>query len=170
MDMSLSEAIKNRRSVRKYLETPVPDEHIHAILEAAMLSPSAGNTRPWEFIVIKNREILDRICQIHPWSRAIVTAPLAIAVTARPELQYHKEDGCWPVDCGATCMSILLQAQELGYGTCWCGTYTYDDICCKVQEILNTDTTPVAVIAIGVPDEFPKQRGFYEESKVRFIL
>ena len=67
--MNVTEAIRARRSIRKYKKgTVIPKEHIELILEAAMMAPSAGNTRPWEFIVIENRGILQKLTEINPYS------------------------------------------------------------------------------------------------------
>ena len=99
--MNVTEAIRARRSIRKYKKgTVIPKEHIELILEAAMMAPSAGNTRPWEFIVIENRGILQKLTEINPYSRMLNTASAAILICARPELQSGICDGFWPQDRG----------------------------------------------------------------------
>jgi nitroreductase len=62
-------AIKDRKSIRNYVhEAFVSDEQIEELLEAVMLAPSACNSRPWEFIVVQNRDKLDKITKIHPYT------------------------------------------------------------------------------------------------------
>ena len=125
--MNVTEAIRKRRSVRKYQEgANIPQEDLDQILEAAMMAPSARNTRPWEFVVVENREVLNKFPDIQPYTRMMHTASLAIVVCGRPDLQ---QDGniFWPQDCGAAIENMLLQALELGYGTCWCGLYPAEE-------------------------------------------
>ena len=98
--MQTNEAIRARRSVRKYKAgAAVPPEHVKLMLEAAMMAPSAVNSRPWEFYVVERRETLDLLMQAHPACKMLETATLAIAVCGRPDLQPGR--GFWPQDCGA---------------------------------------------------------------------
>ena len=66
--MTATEAIRARRSIRKFKNEKVTDEQVKALLEAAMVSPSACNSRPWEFIVVRDRTKLDKIREIHPYT------------------------------------------------------------------------------------------------------
>lgn len=134
-----------------------------------MMAPSAGNSRPWEFVVLENQEIRERIVEVHPYGRPILEAPLAIVICGLPDIQGGKLDGYWPQDCGAAAENILLQALELGYGTCWCGIYPRLERMERVRELLGVTSTPLGAIAVGIPDETPEARGSYEESKVRYI-
>ena len=169
------EIIKTRRSIRKYKSTPVSEAQIQSLLEAAMLSPSACNTRPWRFIVITKREKLDQLADIHPYAKMLKTAPLCIAVIALPKAQEgHAEnlpEGFYPQDCGAATQNILLQAELMGLGSCWCGVYPKERTLKYVTEALSVpaDEIPFCLIAIGEKDEHPKPRGRYEEEKVTRI-
>jgi len=168
------EAIRKRRSIRKFkLGAEVTDEQIKLLLESAMLAPSACNTRPWEFIVIKDRNKLDQIRKTHPYTGMLETASLAIIMLALPEAQNEIRDGLpkdfYPQDCGAATENILLAAVELGLGTCWCGVYPKEERIAEMREILGTIKLPFNVIAVGVPDEEPNPRGQYEESKILYI-
>lgn len=168
--MNVSEAIRSRRSIRKYKKgVTIPEEHIQLMLEAAMMAPSAGNTRPWEFIVLENRGLMEKITEINPYSRMLKTASAAIIICAKPELQTGICSGFWPQDCGAAAENLLLQAQELGYGTCWCGMYPIQHRVEKLQALLNTRSIPYAVIAVGIPDQAPEARGFFDPQRVRYI-
>ena len=83
--MNTLDAIKNRRSIRKYKKgAEIPMEDIKAMLEAAMLAPSARNCRPWGFTVIRDRDIMTKIMDISPYTKMMETASLAIVVCGRP--------------------------------------------------------------------------------------
>jgi len=168
------DAIKNRRSMRKYKSTPIPKEKVTAMLEAAMYAPSACNTRPWRFIAITCRETLTRLADAHNWAKMLNTAPLAIVVVALPAtqdgIQNGLAEGYYPQDCGAATQNILLQAEAMGYGTCWCGVYP-KPLQQPVREILQVPEgeTPFCIIAVGEKDDEPKMRGYYDEAKVTWI-
>ena len=107
--MNTSEAIRARRSIRKYQKGAIiPKEHIEQMLEAAMMAPSACNRRPWEFVVVKKPEVLEQIMEIHPYTQMLKTASLAVVVCGRPDLQEGICDGFWPQDCGAAIENLLL--------------------------------------------------------------
>ena len=169
--MNTSEAIRARRSIRKYQKgVVIPKAHIEQLLEAAMMAPSACNRRPWEFVVVQKPEILEQIMETHPSSRMLATASLAIVVCGRPDLQEGVCDGCWPQDCGADVENLLLQDEELGYGTCWCGCYPVTKRVEGLQKVLDVTSIPLAVIAVGKVDETPDAKGFYDSSRVKWIL
>lgn len=168
--MNTLETIRSRRSIRKYKEgVVVPKEDIKQILEAAMMAPSACNTRPWEFVVIENREILNQIMTVHPYVSMLKTASLAIIVCAKPELQQGVAQGFFPQDCAAAAQNILLSSRELGYGTCWCGIYPNETRIQEVKKIIRVESIPFCLIALGVADDEPAARGFYDETRVKWL-
>ncbi|MCL2762703.1 MAG: nitroreductase family protein [Treponema sp.] len=161
--------IENRRSIRKFdIDVPVTKEQLDRLLGAAMVAPSACNTRPWEFIAITKREILDTIAQIHPHAAMCATATAAIVVIALPQA-----DGpaFFPQDCGAATQNILLEAVSMGFGTCWCGVFPNEERIPAIRELfsINEPKIPFCIIAIGAPAEAPERRGFFEASKVTYI-
>ena len=163
--------IKKRRSIRVYDPAkPVTREQMNKMLEAAMLAPSACNSRPWEFIAVTNRELLDKIAWIHPHARMCATATAAIIIVAIPQTSGLCV-GYFPQDCAAAAQNILLEAVSLGLGACWSGIYPIKDLILPFRELFNIEEPkiPFCVITIGVPAEIPGQRGFYEESKVTFL-
>ncbi|MCL2055355.1 MAG: nitroreductase family protein [Oscillospiraceae bacterium] len=162
--------IKSRRSIRKFkVGQRVSEEQLNVLLEASMFAPSACNTRPWEFIAITKREVLDEIARIHPYAKMCETAGAAIVISAIP--QEGIAEGYYPQDCGAAAQNILLAAQELGLGTCWCGVYPREERVTSFAKLLNIggNQIPFCVIAVGVPDESPEARGFFEKGKVTYI-
>ncbi len=166
----ITNVIRARRSVRKYKAgAEIPQDDLRLILEAAMMAPSACNTRPWEFVVIKSQDVREKITAIHPYTKMLPDASVGIVVCGLGEIQEGIAKGFWPQDCAAAIENMLLQATGLGYGSCWCGIYPSEQRVQAVKEIIGVKSTPVAVVAIGVAEEAPKQRGFYDESKVTYI-
>jgi len=171
----LLESIKTRRSIRKFKPVSITKEQIRVMLEAAMLSPSACNTRPWRFIAITNREMLNKLADVHPWAAMMRTASLCIAVVALPKTQETHPDGLpegfYPQDCSAATQNIILQAESMGLGSCWCGVYPREKTMEAIYQALNIphDEIPFGLIAIGEKDESPKPRGRYEEAKVTWV-
>ena len=165
------EIIKNRRSIRSYDPARfVTKEQLDILLEAAMFAPSACNSRPWEFIAVTKRAMLDEIASIHPYAGMLKTATAAIIITAIP--QDGIALGYYPQDCGAAAQNILLAACELGLSTCWCGVYPREERIESFAKLfdIKSPAIPFAVIAIGYAAEEPEARGFFEESKVKYIL
>ena len=166
----MNELIEKRRSIRKFKSyVLVTDEQLKQLLEAAMHAPSACNSRPWEFIAITKREILDEIAKIHPFAEMCSTATAAIIVVALP--QTGRPEGYFPQDCGAATQNILLEAVSLGLGACWCGVYPKEERMAEMRKLLNLKEPkiPFNVIAIGSPDESPNRRGLFDETKVTYI-
>jgi len=164
-------AIEKRRSIRKYhADKQVSKEQLEQLLAAAMFAPSARNTRPWEFIAVTNREILDKIVTIHPYAQMLKTATAAIIVVGIPQLEDGLEE-YFAQDCGAATQNILLEAVNIGLGTCWCGVHPRPERIAPIREMLNIpeNKIPFCVIAIGMPDESPEPRGFYDADRVTFI-
>jgi nitroreductase len=162
--------IENRRSVRKYRpDKSVTREHLNQLMEAALLAPSACNSRPWEFIAVTKREVLDKIAEIHPNAKMAETATAAVIVVAIP--QTGRPEGYFPQDCGAATQNILLEAVSMGLGACWCGVYPRDERIESFRKLFNIKEPkiPFNVIVIGVPDEKPDRKGFFEETKVAYI-
>ena len=162
--------IKKRRSIRVYdPAVPVTREQMNKMLEAAMLAPSACNSRPWEFIAITKREMLDEIARVHPYAQMCKTATAAIIIVATP--QTGMPEGYWPQDCGAATEAILLSAVAQGLGACWCGIYPKEERMVDFYALFDIvkPKIPFCVIAVGTPAENPDPRGSFEESKVTYI-
>ena len=167
----MNELIEKRRSIRKFQAgKPVTKEQIDQLLGAAMLAPSARNERPWEFIAVTKREILDTIAQLLPNARVCATAPAAIVVVALPQADGPAK-GYFPQDCGAATQNILLEAVSQGLGACWCGVYPVEDRVESLKKLLHIsgEKIPFNVIGIGIPGETPDRKGFFDEAKVTYI-
>ena len=119
--MDALEVIHTRRSIRDFTDAPITDEALRRMLEAAMAAPSAGNAQPWRFIVIRDRECLQRIPDIHPYAGMATRAALAVLVCA--DVTAEKFPGFWVQDCSAATQNLMLAARALNIGTVWCGIH-----------------------------------------------
>ena len=170
--MNTTQAIRARRSIRKYKPgVSIPQEHIDLMLEAAMCAPSARNKRPYAFVVVEHKALMAEIALKHPYAKFLSDASLAVVVCGDPAA-YPALPGqeLWPQDCAAATQTLMLQATELGYGSCWSALYPYEDRFGVVADILDIrDVVPFSLIALGIADEAPDRRGFYDHSKVRYV-
>lgn len=166
------EIINTRRSIREYSDKKVSDEDILKILKAGMQAPGSRlGAEPWEFIVIKNRETLDKLAEIKP---RLSTAPVAIVLVANIERAFYKT--VWQQDMGAAAENMLLEAVNLGLGGLWNGVAPDEERMAKIGEIVGisdiTDLKPYCIITIGYPadgwenkfiDKFDETRIHYEK-------
>jgi len=167
---TLIEVMRARRSIRKFKpDAPITQEQIDLLMEAAMLAPSACNLKAWEFVVVRDKATLAKIADTHPYAKMCHTASLAVIVCALPEIQKDIAEGYFPQDCAAATENILLQAAAMGLGACWCGVYPRDKYVADFKALLDIESLPFNVIAVGVPDENPDPRGGYDKNKVRYI-
>ncbi len=150
--MELLEAILTRRSVRKYLDKPVPAEMIETILRAAMAAPSAGNQQPWHFVVVTDRARLDAVPGFHPYSKMVLQAPVAILVCGDPTGKKW-ERNC-DQDASAATQNMLLAARDLGLGTVWVGIHPEKDRIDGFRKLFGIPehVIPFAFIPVGWPD------------------
>ncbi|MBO8130591.1 MAG: nitroreductase family protein [Candidatus Marinimicrobia bacterium] len=160
------EYIFKRRSIRKYLKKDVETEKIELILKAGMSAPSAHNIRPWQFIVIKKRNTLDKIAEFHPHGKMLSQSPMAIAVCG----EHEKSTDFWVQDCAAATENMLLSLPALGLGGVWIGVYPNHH---ENKEILDLIGIPkhitlFSIISIGYPDEEKPPKALYEESKIHY--
>ena len=127
-------AILKRRSIRKYTQTEVPDELIKKLLEAGMSAPSAGNQRPWHFVVIKDKETLAKLADVSPYAKMTKDAAMAILVCGDLELEHHQ--GFWVQDCSAATENILIEVAEEQLGAVWLGIYPIKERVESIQKLL----------------------------------
>ena len=118
--------IFERRSTRKYQDRPVEPEKIRLILQAGMCAPSAGNEKPWHFVVVEEREELIKLSKLHPYAAMLPEAAFAVILCADPSLQKYRFD-FWIQDCSAAAENMLLEAEHLGIGAVWLGVYPNEE-------------------------------------------
>ncbi len=169
--METRDAIFKRRSIRKYKSTPVEDEKITALIEAADAAPSACNKRPLKFYVIKNPDMLKSLSEKGRFTSFY--SPLAIVVAGDMDKVLPRSFGdYWIHDAAAATENILLAATDLGLGTCWCGVYLQENVLRDVQDLLSLPRNkiiPFSLIKIGYPDEEREPHAGYEPARVEII-
>ncbi len=155
-----------RRSIRKFHSSPVEDEKINLMLQAAMAAPSASNIRPWHFIVVKDRQALDRLAAVHPYAKMCYEATLAIVVCADPTISKHY----WPQDCSAATENILLASTSLGLGTVWLGVHPRVERKEPVKQLFKVpdEMEVLSVVAIGYPAEKREPRTQFDAGRVHY--
>ena len=153
--MDVHAALTTRRSIRRYRPEPVPADRLDAWLRLLMRTPSAADARPWQFVVIDRRDLLDRLEQAMPKCEMLRTAPAAILVAAEPARE--KIPGFWPQDCACAAENLLLAAHADGFGACWIGLHPVADRERACRDILGLpgSVVPFALVSLGRPDEIP---------------
>jgi len=159
-------AILTRRSIRKYKPQAVPDEIITELLTAAMCAPSAGNEQPWEFVVINDRKLLDRIPEFHPYATMLKEAPVAILVCG--DLKREKHKGYWVQDCSAATENMLIAVNEKKLGAVWLGIYPREERVAGLRKLLGIpeNIVPFSLIAIGYPAEVKEPADRFDPARV----
>ena len=128
--MALLDLLKHRKSVREFLDRPVERDKIMMCLEAARLAPSECNSQPWRFIVVDDRQLKDRLCDaafggIYSMNSFCKTAPVMVVVISEKSKfiarigEMFRGTKYYLIDIGITCEHFVLQAEDLGLGTCW---------------------------------------------------
>ena len=158
--------ITTRRSIRTYEQKAVDDPMREKLLAAAMQAPSAVNKQPWEFVVIDDPELLNKVPDIHAHARMAVGAPLAVLVCG-DERRVHAP-GYLAQDCAAATENLLLAAHALGLGGVWCGVYSQPEREQGFRDLLNIPehVVPFALVCIGYPAETATQPDRYEADRV----
>lgn len=150
--MEVLEAIRTRRSIRKYKDKDIPEDLIRKILEAGRWAPSANNAQPWNFILLQDDKIREDVARTTTYGKFLAEAPLGIVVVIDPGASNH------PVEDGAIAThNMIMAAHALGLGACWIGSYdsAYEG---EVKKILDVpkDKRLLSVVSLGFADESPK--------------
>lgn len=155
--MDTIECIKTRRSIRKYHATPIGEDVITKMMEAAIHAPSSGNTQDWEFIVVRNQTAKKKLADACYGQRIVEEAPALIVVCSDSKrVSEYGERGknLYSIqNAAAAAQNIMLAAWDLGIGSCWIGTF--DEIGVANAIILPSHVRPLVIITLGYPDEKP---------------
>ncbi len=176
--MDVMEAIKGRRSIRKYSEKPVSDEVLQTLLEAARLAPSWTNTQCWRFVIVRDKETKSKLADTlkgskpgrpNPATEAVRVVPVLIAICAEQGISgFYKDeagksqpvtdkgDSWYMFDVALAAQNLTLVAHALGLGTVHTGLL--DAI--EAGKILGLPSNVVLVelVPLGWPDEQPAAR------------
>lgn len=112
---SFSDLITKRRSIRKFTEELIAPEDVELILKAGLMAPSSKNARPWHFIVVEDKELLEKLSHTKKnGCKFLPESALAIIVASDPLLS-----NVWIEDASIASIMMQLQAEDLGLGSCW---------------------------------------------------
>ena len=164
--MALLDLLKQRKSVRSFLDRPVEQEKIMMCLEAARLGPSACNSQPWKFIVVDDRQLKNKLCDvafsgIYSINSFCKMAPVIVVIISEKSKFSARIGGMFRgtkyylIDIGIAGEHFVLQAEDLGLGTCWIGWFNEG----AVKPILNIPQHKKIDILIAL--------GYYDREKVR---
>ena len=158
---SFSQLIQSRRSVRKYQNRPVERETILQCIEAARLAPSAENVQPWRFVILDDSEIIQQFSNhafsgIYTPTRFAAKAPVIVVILGKLDFLANRIGKqiqgihFYLLDIGIAGEHFVLQAQELGLGTCWIGWFNIR----KVRKFLKIPRTYkiISLISMGYPE------------------
>jgi len=164
--MELQQAIVERRSIRRFTDYYVSDDEIKQILEAARMAPSWANVQPWEFIVVRDKALIEKITETYspnnPARKCSLASTALLVACARKNISGCKEGqqvtalpNWYMFDVGMAVQNLCLKAHELGLGTVVVGFLDHQ----KCNEILNVppDSTVVVTIPVGKPEVSGKQ-------------
>jgi len=147
--MDALEAIRKRRSVREFTGEAIPKEDIEKIVDAGHWAASGYNRQPWDFIVVTEQDVIDKLKVAAQW---MDKAAAIIAVALDPTTKFWVEDGSAAVE------NMLIAATALGYGSCWLEGYTQprED---EFKQLLGVpdDKRLLTLVPIGVPVGWPTQ-------------
>ncbi len=145
--MDALEAIRKRRSVRKYTGQPIPRTDLETIVDAGRLAATGGNRQPWDFVVVTDPELIEQLKVAAEW---MSQAGAIIAVVLDPASRWWVEDGSAAIE------NMLIAATALGYGSCWLEGWTlrHEDEFKRLLRIPE-EKRLLTLIPIGVPVEWP---------------
>ena len=149
---NFSELVRMRRSMRKFTDEPLTPEQVESLLKAALMSPSSKGKHAWHFIVVDDKEMLERLSHCKTvGSDFLAGAPMAVVVVGDPQ-----ESDVWVEDASVATTVLLYEAEDLGLGACWIQLHNRfapdgtpsEDI---VRALLNIPETlqPVTMVAVG---------------------
>ncbi len=170
--MEALKAIATRKSTREFEERAIEPEKIRKILSAGMSGPSAVNARPWEFIVVTDKDKLNKMADGNGRAaNPLKGAPLSILVCGNLDKAYSSAPDYWTVDAAIACQNMILAAHDMGIGSVWLGTYPQEMKIRAQSEIfgLPENIIPHSIIAFGYSkNSEPCERDLYDETKVHF--
>ncbi len=157
------DVIFSRKSVRKYLSQPVEKEKVELLLKAGMSAPSGKDVRPWEFVVVEDRAVLDAMAEGLPYAKMLKDVSLAIVICGDVTKSSY-----WYVDCSAVAQNILLAAEALGLGAVWTAAYPYQERMDVVRKYtgLPENIETLCVIPVGYPAKPYVAKDKWDDSKV----
>ncbi len=155
-DNNVIKSIMSRTSVRSYTDQTIQKKDLETIVKAGMSAPTAVNKQPWAFVVIDNKEMMNKLAEQLKNASMLKNAAAAIVVCGDLSLALTGEgQEYWIQDCSAATENILLAAHSMDYGAVWCGIYPNKERMKVLYSELSLpeNVIPLNIIPIGVPDK-----------------
>ena len=169
------DAIKNimdRVSVRQFSDQYITDEDLRIILEAGMAGPSCKNTRDWSFVVVRDKEMLNKMADANgPAATPLRNANVGVLICGDQERSFELAPEYWVIDGSIATQNMILAANALGIGSVWLGTWPQESRMQAQAELFNLPETqrPHSIIAFGYPKaKSTKQKLIWEEDRVHY--
>lgn len=164
-------SIFHRRSIRKYQEKTVEQEKLDLLMKAAMAAPTTANQQPWEFTIVRNKEVIEKLSKASPYAGCAKHAPVVIVVSYRTENLPCPD---WTqIDCSIAMENIWLETDALGLGGVWLGIAPVEERMKAIDEIVGNplDVRTFGLFALGYPGEEknPEENYHYDSSRVHYI-
>jgi len=159
-------AIKQRRAVREFLDTVVPENKLQEILNAASFAPSANALYPWELVVVKDPATKELLSKVSPWATFAQHASVIIVVIGN-----EQDSSNWIEDCSIIAEHVWLETVNQELGTCWIQARDQGNAEASVKEILNipAEKRVLCLMPIGVPAKQPEEHdeAGFDKSKIK---
>jgi len=168
--METKSAILKRKSCRKYNGKHIDSEVIKMILEAGMAAPSAINRQPWEFYIIKNKDVQETLKSAMPYSKYNSDLLIVVCGNLSKEI-FIKSQEFFVEDCSAAIENMLISATDLGVSSCWTAVYPSEKRMNSVREILKIKKSiiPFAIVHFGYCNDEFIENTKYNEKKIHVI-
>jgi nitroreductase len=154
--------IYSRRSIRKYTNERISDDILEKILKAGMNAPSARNTKPYEFVVVRDKDKLDVLASVKANAYMVNDSDIAIVMLLEAETEF------WQLDLGATVQNMLLEAESFNIGSCWIGINKDQESYIKQELNIPDDFNIVSMISFGYKAEIKDNNNNYYHDKVHY--
>lgn len=166
------ENILSRKSVRSFTDAAVSREQLDTLVRAAMAAPTGRDMRPWQFVVLDDHGVIERLSDAMP--RAKMLEECAAVIVVCGDMSVTDQDGKpsvnWTFDCSAATENCLLMAEAMGLGAVWVGVWPYDDRVAAVKETLRLPEhiQPLNLIPVGYPKGDPQPKDKYDAERIHF--
>lgn len=154
LSTALREVIKGRRSVRSFKKEHIPEEHLRMVLEAGVWAPSGGNAQPWEFVVVRDKTVIEKIKLFSPGLYGDPDVVVVLCVNKKRVKGGRSEELVALMDIAMAAQNMMLVAYSLGVGSCPIASFNKT----AVKELLEipTHVDPVLVLSLGYPEKWPE--------------
>lgn len=170
--MDAIQNIMHRVSVRQFSDREISQDALRTILEAGMAGPSCVNSRDWSFIVVQDKQMLNKMADANGRpAQPLRGAKLGILICGDLERSFQGAPDYWVIDGSIAAQNMILAANAMGIGSVWLGTWPQMDRVKAQAALFGLPETqvPHSIIAFGYPlENTTKEKLLWEEDRVHF--